>query len=505
MAHKQARTPKNNHNPTRTPQHLAESSPPRARRLAIWAALAASTIALSGLAAVPAIAEVGGSDQSGSDLGAADLMNPSIVVPAGESVTTRLGAVPSGLSAIEVEYSTVNYGAPTQVEISVGPENTQTYAFTAPTGTSAIGTITVPVTDKTDGTITASSSVSTVSLNLALVGYERGEAGSAPTPSPVLAPAPKPSPTPTPDPAPTPTPTPTPKPVPEPAPAPKPTPAPAPKPVPSPTPPPTPEPKPTPGRGGMPGASNTGVPAGTALTVHNDDITVTKAGTVLDGLDIRGLVKIEAANVTIKNSIIRGRELNGIGALINNLGGYSNLVIVDTELRPSIASPDAMGIYGYNFTATRLDINNVIDGIHVTGSNVVIRDSWIHDNLHYRNDPNHGGTPSHDDSIQIQVGDNISVTGNRLTDSYSAAVQVTQDRGRVSNFSYTDNYADGGHCTVNIAEKDYGPLKGTTITDNEFGRDTSVNNCAVIAQASTKIDFARNFFTDGGPVKISKG
>jgi hypothetical protein len=481
MAYKQARTPRINQKSTRTPQHLAESSPPRVRRLAIWAALAASTIALSGLAAVPAIAEVGGSDQSGSNLGAADLMNPSIVVPAGESVTTRLGAVPSGLRAIEVEYSTVNGGAPTQVEISVGPENTQTYAFTAPTGTSAIGTITVPVTDKTDGTITASSSVSTVSLDLALVGYERGEAGPAPTPSPVLAPAPKPSPTP--------------EPVPEPAP----------KPAPAPTPTPTPEPKPTPGRGGMPGASNTGVPAGTSLTVHNDDITVTKAGTVLDGLDIRGLVKIEAANVTIKNSIIRGRELNGIGALINNLGGFSNLVIVDTELRPSIASPDAMGIYGYNFTATRLDINNVIDGIHITGSNVVIRDSWIHDNLHYRNDPNHGGTPSHDDSIQIQVGDNIRVTGNRLTDSYSAAVQVTQDRGRVSNFSYTDNYADGGHCTVNIAEKDYGPLKGTTITDNEFGRDTSVNNCAVIAQASTKIDFARNFFTDGGPVKISKG
>ena len=404
-------------------------------------------------------------------------MSPSIVVPAGESVTTRLGNVPTGLSSIDVEYSTSNDGVPTQVEISVGPENTQTYSFTAPTGTSAKATITVPVTDKTDGTITASSSASTVSLNLALVGFERGEAGRAPTPSPVLAPAPKPSPTPTPEPTPAPEPTPT----------------------------PTPAPEPTPSRGGMPGKSNTGVPAGTALTVHNDDITVTKAGTVLDGLDIRGLVKIEAANVTIKNSIIRGRELNGIGALINNLGGFSNLVIVDTELRPSIASPDAMGIYGYNFTATRLNINNVIDGIHVTGSNVVIKDSWIHDNLHYRNDPNHGGTPSHDDSIQIQVGNNISVTGNRLTDAYSAAVQITQDRGRVANFSYTDNYADGGHCTVNIAEKDYGPLQGTTITDNEFGRDTSLNNCAVIAQTSTKIDFARNYFTDGSPVKISKG
>ncbi len=485
MAYKASRTPKINHNSTRTPQHLAESSPLRARRLVIWAAFVASTVALSGLAAVPAIAEVGSSDQSGANLSAADPMRPSIVVPAGESVTARLGTVPTGLSSIEVEYSTSNDGVPSRVEISVGPENTQTYAFTAPTGTSATATITVPVTDKTDGTITVSSRASTVTLNLAIVGFERGEAGRVITPSPVLAPAPKPSPTPTAEPAPTA------------------------EPIPMPTsistPTPAPSPEPTPSRGGMPGKSNTGVPAGTALTVHNGDITVTKTGTVLDGLDIRGLVKIEAPNVTIKNSIIRGRELNGIGALINNLGGFSNLVIVDTELSPSIASPDAMGIYGYNFTATRLNINDVIDGIHVTGSNVVIRNSWIHDNLHYRNDPNHGGTPSHDDSIQIQVGDNISVTGNRLTDSYSAAVQITQDRGRVSNFSYTDNYADGGHCTVNIAEKDYGPLQGTTITDNKFGRDTSLNNCAVIAQTSTKIDFARNYFTDGSPVKISKG
>jgi hypothetical protein len=57
---------------------------------------------------------------------------------------------------------------------------------------------------------------------------------------------------------------------------------------------------------------------------------------------------------------------------------------------------------------------------------------------------------------------------------------------------------------VNTAEEESGPLQGATIIDNEFGRGTDVSNCAVIAQASRQIDFVRNYFTDGGPAKISK-
>jgi hypothetical protein len=254
----------------------------------------------------------------------------------------------------------------------------------------------------------------------------------------------------------------------------------------------------------MPGATNTGVPAGTVLKVHTGDITVTTPGTVLNGLDIRGLVKIQAANVTIKNSIIRGRA-DKPGVLINNLGGFSNLVVTDTEIFPTVMSNNNHGIYGYNLTATRLNIHNVIDGIHITGSNVTVQNSWIHDHAHYAQDPNHGGTPSHDDGIQVQVGNNIKINGNRLTGSYSAAVQVTQDRGKVSNFSFTNNYADGGHCTVNIAQKTYGPLVGTVIKDNKFGRDTDNYNCGIIASTATTIDHARNFFTDGTPVTIRKG
>ena len=59
----------------------------------------------------------------------------------------------------------------------------------------------------------------------------------------------------------------------------------------------------------QPTASTTGVPAGTALKAYNTsgaDLVITKDGTVLDGLDIYGDIKVRAKNVVIKNSRLHG-------------------------------------------------------------------------------------------------------------------------------------------------------------------------------------------------------
>jgi hypothetical protein len=331
--------------------------------------------------------------------------------------------------------------------------------FTASLNKKPSATITLPLHAGHNGKLTLTSSQASVELKTSVVSFGSGAAA---------------------------------KPAPAPAPAPAPTKAPAPVKAPAAT--------------GTPGSGNTGVPAGTKLTVHNGDLNVTTAGTVIDGLDIRGLVKISAPNVTIKNSIIRGKALSGVAPLINNLSGQSGLKIVDTELFPSVASPYAMGIYGYNFTATRVNIHGVIDSIHLTGGNVAIDKSWLHDNLHYSSDPNHGGKPSHDDSIQIQKGSNISVTNSNISGSHSAGIMITQDTGKVSNFTFTGNYANGGACTVNIAEKTHGPVQGVKIADNTFGRDTKHANCAVIAPTSTPVSLARNFYVpDMAAVSVKKG
>jgi hypothetical protein len=82
-----------------------------------------------------------------------------------------------------------------------------------------------------------------------------------------------------------------------------------------------------------------------------------------------------------------------------------------------------------------------------------------------------------------------------LTGAWNASVQVTQDRGDVSNLTITDNVADGGGCSINLAEKSRGPLHGVVITDNIFGRNTRVDDCAVIARASTKVKMEDNYYT----------
>ena len=131
---------------------------------------------------------------------------------------------------------------------------------------------------------------------------------------------------------------------------------------------------------------------------------------------------------------------------MNNVASGQPFTIVDSELVPTTTSPYWNGIMGSNFTAARVDIHRVVDPIRVLGSNVTVRDSWLHDNSHYVNDPLWNGGPSHTDSIQIQAGTNIVIEGNRVEGAHNAAVQITQDtsRTRVGTIRIADNYLQGG-------------------------------------------------------------
>ncbi|GAA4344535.1 hypothetical protein [Angustibacter luteus] len=261
---------------------------------------------------------------------------------------------------------------------------------------------------------------------------------------------------------------------------------------------------PAPPSGGRPGASNTGVPAGTALTVHQGDLTITTAGAVVQGLDVRGFVKISAANVTFKNSVVRGRPIAGqTAALVSS--NSPGVVISDVELAQATAQPGVDGLKGYGFTARRLNIHAVNDTVQIYGSNTSLTASWLHDNLHYVSDPTWGGKGSHDDSIQVQGGSNIKLTGNALSGAYNAGLMVTQDVAATRNLTFTGNWADGGGCTVNIAEKSYGPLQGLVVNSNRFGRNTRVADCPVITPATTPMVADGNVYDDNGqPARIRR-
>lgn len=247
-----------------------------------------------------------------------------------------------------------------------------------------------------------------------------------------------------------------------------------------------------------------GVPAGLTLKRIYGDQTITKDGTVLDGVEIFGRVSIKAANVTIRNSRIRGQKPAGNG-IVSSKG--TNTLIKDVEIFSDVRNPDSNGVMGYGFTLQRVQIRNVVDSVHILGDNVRIKNSWFHANTHYEQDPNWSGKPSHDDNIQIVKGNNIVIEGTHLEDSHSAAVMMVQDLGPISNVALRNNTIGGGACSVNMAVKGYGPLKNINVTTNTFKRNQTKHlGCAVIAPSASVPTLTNNvWFHDGSVVNLSRG
>jgi hypothetical protein len=257
-----------------------------------------------------------------------------------------------------------------------------------------------------------------------------------------------------------------------------------------------------------PGAGGVGVPAGTKLKVHDGNLTITTPGTVVDGLDVRGFVRVKAKDVVIKNSIIRGpaEALTGPMALVqSDAGPGTNLLIQDSEIAASHPSRFVDGIVGMGFTLERVDIHTVIDQVKIIGDNVTVDSSRLHGNLFYPAADGH--IESHDDNVQIAVGKNISVVNSTLSGTTNAAVMITQDRGPVTNFTFDNNMADDGACTINVAEKAYGAPQGMSITDNVFGTGQRHNRCAVLMAPTTQAvaTVTGNTFTDGSSFRVSRG
>ena len=274
----------------------------------------------------------------------------------------------------------------------------------------------------------------------------------------------------------------------------------------SPTQPPAPPP-PTPPPVGEPGtykpnATNTGVPAGTSLTIVNGDLIVTTAGTVVDARDVRGFIIVRASNVTIKRSIVRGRSTSSNGAYIKIESG-TGTIIEDSEIAPTSPLVYLDGITGSNFTARRLNIHGGVDGIKA-GSNSRIEASYIHDMTSFSSDPNQGGGATHNDAIQILSGTNLTLLGNTLivARSQNAAVQITQDFGQVRNVTIDKNWVDGGGCTLNISHNN-GPVPMTQIfiTNNKFGRN-SFFNCPILYSTQTQETASNNTYEDNGQAVV---
>jgi hypothetical protein len=225
-----------------------------------------------------------------------------------------------------------------------------------------------------------------------------------------------------------------------------------------------------------PDASNTGVVAGTPLTVVADNQTFSTSGQVITGKDFHGYVKVTGSNITFKNCIFRGGTPNGNNALLNTQAG-TNTVVEDSEFVPLHPEATIDGIWTANTELYRVNIHGTVDGMKA-GENTLVQDSYIHDMSWFASDPNQGGGPTHNDGVQAWDGvSGVTLRHNTIDMSTTKDANAALQDG-ASNTTVNDNWLDGGGCTLNFANRGHS-LAGLVVTNNRFGRH-SYYQCPIL-------------------------
>ncbi|MGN6331338.1 MAG: DUF4082 domain-containing protein [Motilibacteraceae bacterium] len=242
-----------------------------------------------------------------------------------------------------------------------------------------------------------------------------------------------------------------------------------------------------------PGATNTGVPAGTTLTKVSGNYRVTTPGAVISGLDIEGSLVIAADNVTVKNTRVRGI---GEPSWVVSLATHSTLQ--DVEIGGGASGTDwslATAIYSGGNTSgnkiIRVNMHHTQDGVRLDGG-TTLQDSWIHQ-LNY-------GGGAHSDGIQATQGDNDVVRHNTIEggNNDSIFLQTTGGDPQIHNVTIDGNLLLG--TTSGSALSSYGVSNETasnvSLTNNVFNRTWQVG-----ATGGSFVSFSGNTYTDGSAVK----
>lgn len=215
----------------------------------------------------------------------------------------------------------------------------------------------------------------------------------------------------------------------------------------------------------FPDAGTTGVPAGVQLR-SSGGVTVTEDGAVLDGLHVRGRIRIAANNVTVRNTLVQsGTDLYPI--LIEK--GTTGTLIEHVEVDNLGGTGIGIFVYG-SATIRHVNIHSANDGMRIQADNVTVENSYIHD---LARQP--GG---HHDTIQIRRGDDVTIRGNNLQaykpatdDPMNAAIQIGSLIGTntISNLLVIGNLMNGGNYTINGGGR--GEVDSARYAHNRFGRN----------------------------------
>lgn len=224
-----------------------------------------------------------------------------------------------------------------------------------------------------------------------------------------------------------------------------------------------------------------GVDPRVVLTQRSGDLVITKKGTVVQNLDLRGSILVKADNVTIRNSIIRGGPAaTGDKALIMSWWGAKKLKISHVTLRAENPSRHLDGISGVNLTAEYLDISRVVDGVKLTGGVSTVRRSLIHDG-YFTADPSQPDGVSHNDGIQViqnGSGSRVTISHDHIRGFNNSAIMVTQRPG--NRLVIQNNTLSDGACQLNMVVKGSGKIgsKRLLLKANGFNPGRYGRTCA---------------------------
>lgn len=254
-----------------------------------------------------------------------------------------------------------------------------------------------------------------------------------------------------------------------------------------------------------PSAANTGVRAGTALTVVNGDTVITRPG-IYENMDYRGNVTIRASGVTIRNSRITSSTLapesgcstsqaRGAQYALAVSSSATNFVLENSEVVIGTSHRKLNGIGGANMTIRNSEIRGGVDGIGIVGNNVMLEGNYIHSLYYHPKDPYQNCTPTHNDGIQIHYGSNITIRNNTISGKPAnapqgnAAIMLNQNGGRTTgNVAITGNWGDYGMCAFNVSQNGGAAIRGLVMTNNKMGKNEQLiggKPCAIIVDKAT--------------------
>jgi hypothetical protein len=221
---------------------------------------------------------------------------------------------------------------------------------------------------------------------------------------------------------------------------------------------------------GFPAEANTGFPQGlagdtrakVALTPYAGPMTITAAGTVIDGKDITGHLEIKAKNVVIKNSRIRVENVQAITVIDDS----ANLLVQDTEIdgQSKDASTGGIALIGRTgYTLLRVNAHGSGDILRIDGRGTV-QDSWLHD-------PNGVGSAQHNDVIQSTNATFVRILHNRLENQHTqtSCILLKADIGAISDVVVDSNLMNGGGYSFYWYDANYKITNGK-VTNNKFMR-----------------------------------